>query len=149
MWQKERHLICLLHKTSHHIKWELNSGLKDYQMTSAQWRVLMDLKYQEDIKASLNNMTPGSIAERLNVERPGITRTIDTLIQEGLVKKEDNPSDKRSQLIVLTQQARDMLPWLMTAGNKVIEKTFEGFQKDEIQEFTNYLTRMISNLHKE
>lgn len=127
----------------------MGGSSQDYQKTSAQWRVLMDLKYQEEIKADLSNRTPGAIAERLNVERSGITRTIDSLIQEELVKKEENPLDKRSQFIVLTEKAKDMLPWLITAGNKVIEKAFGDFQRDDIEKCTNYLMKIIKNLYNE
>lgn len=143
--KKEGLLLYLLNKTSHLIKWEINKRLKDYQLTSAQWRVLMDLNYFESIGCHEKNATPAMIAERLNVERPAITRVIDTLLKEGWVARIEHPSDRRSQLIVLTDKAREILPQLRKIGEDVIEKSFQGFEDNDIEALIHYLKNVIKN----
>ncbi|SNS13511.1 MarR family transcriptional regulator, transcriptional regulator for hemolysin [Anaerovirgula multivorans] len=145
MNKRQRSLGCLLNKTAHLIKWELNNHLKEYGLTSAQWRVLIDLKIQENLGDSLNNTTPALIAERLNVERPAITRTIDLLIKEGWVSRRENPLDRRSQLIVLAEKSKKIMPQLDYISDEVMKKTLEGFNEEETNQLKSFLIRIIDN----
>ncbi|SDK67545.1 MarR family winged helix-turn-helix transcriptional regulator [Natronincola ferrireducens] len=148
MQNQEGNLGYLINKAAHLIKWELNSYLKEYQLTSSQWGVLMDIKCQENRSPSLNKTTPALIAERLSVERPAITRVIESLIKEGWVKKQQNDSDGRSHLIILTDKSRQILPELMEIRNKVVRKTFKGFKKDEVEQLREYLIKVINNFNE-
>lgn len=145
MGREKRRLGCLLNKTAHLVKWEFNNHLKEYGLTSAQWRVLIDLKIQEDLDASLNNTTPAFIAERLNVERPAITRTIDLLIKEGWVSRRENPLDRRSKLIVLAEKSKEIIPQLDYINDEVMKKTLEEFNEEEINQLKSFLIRIIDN----
>ncbi|AKL96872.1 transcriptional regulator [Clostridium aceticum] len=145
MGKQERSLGCLLSKTSHLIKWELNNQLKEYQLTSSQWRVLMDLRFQEEIKS--NDTTPAQIAERLNIERPAVTRTIDGLIKDDWVVREGNSTDRRSHIIKLTGKAKEFMPRFKEISEKVMGKTLEGFQEEEIQQLRFFLMKIIDNFN--
>lgn len=145
MGKEQRSLGCLLSKTAHLIKWELNNHLKEHGLTSAQWRVLIDLKIQEKIDDSLNNTTPALIAERLKVERPAITRTIDLLIKDGWVLRKENPLDRRSQLIVLAEKSKAIIPQLDHISDEVMRKTLVGFDEEEINQLKSFLIRIIEN----
>lgn len=144
----QRDKYCLLYhlnRVSHLIKWELNNRLEDFQLTSAQWRVLMELKHYGDSNQPGDNITPAFIAERLNVERPAITRVVDSLIQANWIVKKDNPHDRRSQFVFLTDKAKRALPDLQIIGDKVMEKSFRGINKIDIQHLNAFLKGMINN----
>mgnify|MGYP000886526920 CR=1 FL=1 len=141
MKEKKSCLLYHLNKASNMIKWELNHYLKDYDITSAQWRVLMYLA-----ESPHRGATPGLIAEKLNVERPAITRVIDSLVKESLIIKEDNPHDRRSQLVIPTDKAEKIMPQLKLIGNRLMEKSFNNFNNDEVQQLNAYLISVIQNL---
>ncbi|AOY74930.1 MarR family winged helix-turn-helix transcriptional regulator [Clostridium formicaceticum] len=145
MGKRERNLGCLLGKTSRLIKWELNDKLKEHQLTSAQWRVLMDLRFQEEIESS--DTTPAQIAERLNVERPAVTRTIDGLIKDDWVVREENLADRRSHIIKLTEKSKEFMPRFKAISEKVMGKTLQGFQEEEIEQLRFFLIRIIDNFN--
>ncbi len=146
MKEREMKLGCLLNKASHLIKWRINDGLKDYHLTSAQWAVLVDLFLleQKDVTIELN--TPALIAERLQVERPAITRIIDRLMKEGWVSRLDNPKDRRSQLIMLTAKAKRIMPEMEQVSHRVTHGILTGFSQEEITQLEHYITRIIDNL---
>lgn len=143
---REMKLGCLLNKASHLMKWNINEGLKSYQLTSAQWAVLMDLFMQEKKQNSIENNAPALIAERLQVERPAITRIIDRLIEEGWVNRLKHPSDRRSQLISLTPRAKEAIPEIEQVIKGITRHTMAGFSEEEIIELEQFITKIINNL---
>jgi DNA-binding MarR family transcriptional regulator len=50
--------------------------------------------------------TVRGLAERLGVPKPAITRAIDRLEELGLLEREDDPSDRRSILLLATASGR-------------------------------------------
>ena len=46
--------------------------------------------------------TPGDLADLERVAPPSMSRTINCLVERGLVTRDDNPSDGRSKLLELT-----------------------------------------------
>lgn len=148
MIKKEIKLGYMLNKASHLIKWQLNNSLKKYDLTSAQWAVISDLFYHESIQKKLESNTPALIAERLKVERPAITRIIERLLKEGWILKLENPTDKRSQLITLTDKALSIIPEMKEVSGEVSTVTFDGFTEEEIIQLESYLTKIIGNLNK-
>lgn len=47
-------------------------------------------------------MTPGRLAEREAVQPPTMTRTVNCLVELGLVTKTDDPTDRRQVVVALT-----------------------------------------------
>jgi len=50
--------------------------------------------------------TPGELADLERVAPPSMSRTINCLVEKGLVTRDDNPSDGRSKLLELTEAGR-------------------------------------------
>lgn len=48
----------------------------------------------------------GELAQRLRVEYPTITRTVQRMEREGLLKRQRDPADERQVLVELTPQGR-------------------------------------------
>ncbi len=136
----------LLNKASHLMKWELTNQLKAYDLTSAQWAVLMHLYRQECDGGGEEMMTPAVIADTVRVERPAITRIIDKLLKRGLIDKRLNPADGRSQIVVLTSAARELMPKFKSIGEMVVNQSLSGLTKEEIDLLTSLLLQIINNL---
>lgn len=128
------------------MKWELTNQLKDYDLTSAQWAVLIYLYRQESCGNGAENITPATIAERIRVERPAITRIVDKLLKGGWIEKRDNLLDRRSQIISLTPKARILIPQLKSIGEGVVSKSISGISKENIELISTVLMQIIENL---
>src|SRR5689334_24528495 len=53
--------------------------------------------------------TPGELAEIERVAKPSMTRTVNALVERGLVLRQDDPMDLRSVILSLTDEGRRAL----------------------------------------
>lgn len=133
----------LLNKSSRLSKCEINKKLCDIGITFPQLIVIKHLAEKEDKSSAI---TPAAIAEHLGYDRPTISGIIDRLTRQGFVLREPNPSDRRSQAIVLTEKSKQLAQKMGTFFNEVEAKMTEGFEENEIKELKGYLRRIMSNL---
>ncbi|GEL95840.1 MarR family winged helix-turn-helix transcriptional regulator [Cellulomonas composti] len=49
------------------------------------------------------SLTPGQLAELERIQPPAMTRTVGCLVERGLVRKDDHPTDGRAVVVSLTQ----------------------------------------------
>lgn len=135
----------LLNKASRTLKWNLNRKLEEHNITSAQWAVLKDLHMNEAF-GNIQNATPASIAERLNMDRPTMSGVITRLLKNEWIESMQNPEDRRSQLIKLTYKTREIIHNFEDIADLIITKAMSGFTEDETEDFKKYLLRIIDNL---
>ena len=53
--------------------------------------------------------TPGELADIERVAKPSMTRTVGALVERGLVLRQDDPLDRRSVILSLTEDGRRSL----------------------------------------
>ncbi|CAN5303106.1 MarR family transcriptional regulator [soil metagenome] len=80
------------------------------------------------------------------VEQPTMTQLIARMERDGLVRREPDPADKRSNLISLTETALENLP----AGRAVLRQgnaeALRGFTDDEVATLLGLLERVLVNV---
>ena len=69
------------------------------------------------------------ISDLLGVTNAAVSQSLDKLVDQNLVKRQENPQDRRSKQILLTPQGEDLLRESMRA------------QQSWIEELPSYLTR--------
>ncbi|WP_291733065.1 MarR family transcriptional regulator [Leisingera sp. F5] len=62
-----------------------------------------------DREPDRTSLTPNEIAQRIDVSKPVMTRTLQSLHKDGLITVSDNPSDGRSKDAALTPEGRQRL----------------------------------------
>ena len=62
-------------------------------------------------------LTPGELAEVERISAPSMTRTVNCLVDKGLVAREDHPSDGRCKVLTLTASGHDLLDRVAQARN--------------------------------
>lgn len=70
-------------------------------------------------------ITPSRLARYEQVRRPTITRTIDSLVDRGLVRRDPDPKDRRGTIIHATAAGREM--WEAGQARR-IEPLAEGIE---------------------
>lgn len=81
----------------------IDRNLKPLGLTFARYEVLMLLSF-----ASTGSLPTTKVGERLLVHPTGITRLVDKLESEGLVRREPHPDDRRSTLVVISRTGRQL-----------------------------------------
>ena len=143
--ENERNLGYLLNKAARITKWELNNKLSDLGLTSSQFAVLRDLYTHRDSENIHQDLTPAFIALRLHADRPTISGIVERLVKQGWVERVTNPEDRRSQLILLTDKAMELLPTMEAISNDTMEKAMHGLKEEEVEALKTYLTKIINN----
>jgi DNA-binding MarR family transcriptional regulator len=110
----------------------VDRALKPLGLTFARYEVLMLLGF------SRNGALPTTkMAHRLMVHPTGITKLIDKLEQQGLVRREPNPDDRRGTLVHITAAGRR----LASRATRSIEKIRFGIDLDDAS-----LERIVAGL---
>lgn len=129
----------LLNKTSRLAKCRVNQKLSELGLTFPQFMVI---KHLFSNKAG----SPASIAEAVGYDRPTVTGILDRLVKQGLVIREANPSDRRSQTIRLTGKAIGLMQEIDQCFRQVNDMILTGFQDTEMDTLKGYLFRIMENL---
>lgn len=90
-----------------------------------------------------------TLAERLCVDTPTVTRKVQQLERLGLVERIADPDDRRAHLIGLTEDGRSTLARLMTARREWVTGLLEGFSEEDRGRFGELLGRFAARLRDE
>ncbi|MDF2591306.1 MAG: transcriptional regulator [Clostridia bacterium] len=140
----------LINKAARMTKWDLNNALTDVGITSAQWGLIRDIFLTESIcnneAERLCKLTPAAIAERMHADRPTISCMVEKLVKQDFAYRVSNPNDRRSQIILLTDKAKVLIPKLMQLAEDTLEKATTGFSEEDTKQLKEYLSKVIENL---
>ncbi|MFP5307993.1 MAG: MarR family winged helix-turn-helix transcriptional regulator [Actinomycetes bacterium] len=79
----------------------IDEVLRPLELTFARYELLMVLEF------SRNGALPlGKLGERLQVHPTSVTSAVDRLEREGLVVREEHPTDRRAKLATITEAGR-------------------------------------------
>jgi DNA-binding MarR family transcriptional regulator len=112
----------------------VDRALRPLNLTFARYEVLMLLSF-----SSRGALPVTKVGERLMVHPTGITRLVDKLELEGLVRRQPNPSDRRGTLAHITPTGRR----LATRASRAVAKIRFGIDLDdtELEDIIRALTR--------
>jgi len=82
------------------------------------------------------------IASRIQLDSPAVTGVIDRLVKEELVKRQEDPSDRRSLQIFLTSRGRELARQLLPIAQEFNRSLQSGLNPDQRQLFGQVLTRL-------
>jgi DNA-binding MarR family transcriptional regulator len=90
--------------------------------------------------------TPGELADIERVSAPSMTKTINCLVERGLVARADHPSDGRSKMVTLAEAGRSMLDRTARARDDWMVHQLEGLttkERELLTEATTLLNRVL------
>jgi DNA-binding MarR family transcriptional regulator len=100
----------------------IDRELRPLDLTFARYEVLMLLRFS---RAGALPMT--KVADRLMVHPTGVTKLVDRLEQDGLVRREANPADRRGVLVRITSSGRR----LAARGSRAVGAIRFGMLSDD------------------
>ena len=94
---------------------------------------------------------PGASKKFLSEELSGgyqqnITRSLQRLETQGLLKRKSNPDDKRSLCYFLTAEGEASVHRLAELMEKVWQKKLASFSEKEVEQLAHMLTEMAQNI---
>ncbi len=92
-----------------------------------------------------DGVTPRELSLRLAVEMPTVTRTVQRMLRDGLVRREDHPNDARSVYIYLTEKGRTVREPIEHLLSSHMARVLAGFTVAEHELMVDLLQRMLAN----
>ena len=109
------------------------------EITIEQWSVLYHL-WKEDC------LSQQELCNRTFRDKPSITRLIDNLEKQNLVKRMPSKTDRRINLVCLTEAARGLQQITIDLANQTMDEALIGVSTTEIETVRQVLQRVYDNL---
>ena len=131
-------LISQIHQISQRVWYDVLSrnGLED--LAGARGRVIFAL-WNED------NIPIKNLVEKTSLDKATLTGIIDRLERDGYVIRIQSPDDKRVTLISRTGKDEIFKTKIPEVSDQQNALFYKGFSTREIEEFENYLKRILEN----
>lgn len=117
----------------------MSSVLKSIDMDPPRWRVLMILGDSSPCSVS-------GIADKAVMKLPTITRIVQRMQEEDLVRCAPRAQDNRVTEVFLTGQGRDALRQVKKVAGNIFERAFDGLENTEINQLNSVLRHIQKNL---
>ncbi|MDX1435372.1 MAG: MarR family transcriptional regulator [Anaerolineales bacterium] len=121
----------------------INSNLSPLGLSSAEGNILMHLMTQGP------EMGQDQLVEQLDVSKPAISRTLNSLEAKGYVTRRRDPNDRRAHRIQMTGKALEIGPAVEQVYNQVYTLAMKGISQEEFDYFVQLFARMSENFASE
>jgi len=134
-------LIAKIHQVSGRIFANIlkKSGIDE--INPAQGRILFVLWKKDDIPIS-------ELAKKTQLSKSTLTSMLDRLEKTGYLLRLPSKKDRRIILIKRTEKDRRLEDKYAQVSNEMTKLFYNGFTPKEINEFEDYLRRILANLTK-
>ena len=106
---------------------ELDNRLRPLGLSQARWLLLMHLSEAPDGLPQL------ALANRAGVSSPTLVRQIDQLQADGLVVRQDDPTDRRIKRVQLTDKGRAKFDAVDEIAVNLREEVLSGSNSEEVE----------------
>jgi len=93
----------------------------------------------------LGDATPGDLARMAGLTTGGITVALDRLEKAGYVRREKNPSDRRSLLVRVVSGRMRKIFALYKSVNETMDKMYSAYSDDQLAIVLDFLMRATSS----
>lgn len=121
------------------LKKYLESRLRPYGLTAEQFQVLKNLSMNGGQSQSM-------VCEAVSKSPANITRILDRLEKKGYLERRDNPHDRRSSLVYLTDTGRQLMDKVLVELNDLEEQVTKGIPAGNLAIMRNGLLQVLHNL---
>lgn len=127
----------LLMNISKQLKYDLNQALIQKGVTVQQWAVIQQINQRKET-------TVAELSFQLGMDKPTVSGIVKRLEGKLLLKKQPNPTDQRSSLLLLTEAGEAVLKECQIISEEILEKSLAVLSKEE-QETLNHLLTKINH----
>ncbi|MCA0201739.1 MAG: MarR family transcriptional regulator [Proteobacteria bacterium] len=120
----------------------LEDALKKVGVDQPRWRVLM-------ILGAKNPSNMSELSERAVIKNSTMTRLIQRMQAQGLVRSAPHPKDNRVSEVYLTPVGRERLAMVRDVGGQIFRRAFDAAGAGETAAFAKTLKSILDNLTRQ
>ena len=79
-------------------------------------------------------------------DKNSVTKLVDAIERKGFVVRQQNPQDRRSNTLVLTEKADRLKPGAKQKGISILDQMLVGIGEDELKNFLITLKKLNENM---
>mgnify|MGYP001767375600 FL=1 len=126
------------------IEKRIRSYLKsDFDSTLPRFDVLAALS-REQVPVTMSELTA-----HLLVSNGNVTGLVNRLVDDGLIAREVDPEDRRSQLVVLTPAGRSAFEDMAAAHEGLVDSFFAQLSDEEMEALLSLTEKLNRTLHRQ
>ena len=118
----------------------LDERLKPLDMSIARWGALYWLGQAGD------GVSQAALAELAGVEPPTLVRVLDQLEAQGLVERRVSPTDRRVNLLTLTEAAKPLVAEIETEAERLRVELLDGISYEDYQTAVSVMEKLRERL---
>jgi DNA-binding MarR family transcriptional regulator len=108
-------------------------------ITPSQWGVLRVIHIRERVSTK-------ELAAQLDISSSAATQLVDGLVENGNLKRSDNPADRRSQYIELSGAAKKHMKLMRKLYLKRLSELFSGLSDAELEQYLRLSTKVTGHI---
>ena len=129
----------LIHDSTRLLNRYYDRRVRHYGINRTQWTLLTYLSRYEGISQT-------KLAEYMDLAAMTLTRQIDKLEEDGLLVRKQDPKDRRTNLIYLSEKSVPLMNHLHEIAVESKRIALKGFDDTEKEQLRRFLLRMRENL---
>ncbi|WP_210357900.1 MULTISPECIES: MarR family winged helix-turn-helix transcriptional regulator [Sphingomonas] len=106
-----------------------------FGLSIPEWRLIT-------VIAESGGITQQAIGARTRMDKVTVSRAAIALVERGLLARQDNPDDRRSHLLDLTEAGRALYAAVAPKALDLEARIFSRFPRDEVAAFSDMLHRI-------
>lgn len=135
----ESEFLEALTNVSRKIRTAFNQQVMTHGLTYPRARALLRLARKPDMNQS-------ELAYELELEQPTLVRLLDRMEENGLIKRQPDPGDRRVKLVVLTSLGEEQAEIVKAVGQNLRERIFSEIGADDLQASIGLFARIAANV---
>lgn len=116
--------------------------LRQHGLTEQQWRVLRVLAAKERLDA-------GELADRSFLLGPSLSRILQALVSDKLIKRTTDPKDQRRSIICLTPAGRSRFKKVGPDAEALYQSIEQKFGKQKLAELYKLLSELTQTINEQ
>jgi DNA-binding MarR family transcriptional regulator len=105
-------------------------------VTLAQCHTILEIE-------DLGQATTVELSKRLGLDKSTLSRTIDGLVNIGLLERVAHPTDRRFNLLSLTTKGREVADQINQSNDDFYRRVFEGIESERHDEVIDNFEKLI------
>ena len=125
------------------LKKKAGEFLRPFGLTDVQFNLMMLLKYQADQEGGLSQ---AQLSSMMLVNRANITTLIDRMEKTDLVVRTHAPSDRRTNIVKLTDRGKELLARIEPLYTAEVKRIMAALKQDEQKTVIEMLEKIRGNI---
>ena len=100
-----------------------------------------------DLLWNQGEMSQQQLADLMHKDKNSVTKLVDAIEKKGFVVRRQNRTDRRSNTLVLTENANQLKPGAKQKGISILDQMLDGISEDELRAFLGTLHKLNVNMN--